>query len=39
MEGKCTTQNSVEALRYYATTGIYKFVASAIMIFADSWYS
>jgi cation-transporting ATPase 13A3/4/5 len=39
MEGKCTTQNSIEALRYYATTGLYKFVACGIMIFTNSWYS
>jgi cation-transporting ATPase 13A3/4/5 len=38
MEGKCTTQNSIEALRYYATTGMYKFIACGCLIFAESWF-
>jgi magnesium-transporting ATPase (P-type) len=36
-EGKCTTQNSIEALRYYCTTGIYKFVINACLIYEITW--
>ena len=37
LEGKCTTQNSIEALRYYCTTGIYKFVINYCLLFDKSW--
>lgn len=38
MEGKCTLQNSIDNVKYYSTTGMYKVLINLIMVFEHCWF-